>query len=44
MHVVHGHGVHAATEVQQVLDNVRHACLAIVFAGVRAVVREENAV
>lgn len=44
MHVIHRHGAHASAEVQQVLDNVRHARLAVVLARVRAVVREQYAV
>lgn len=44
MHIVHHHGVHAPAEVQQVLDDVGHARLAVVVAGVGLVVREQNAV
>lgn len=44
MHVVHGHAVHAAAEVQQVFNDVRHTRLPVVVAGVRLVVRKEDTI
>lgn len=44
MNMVHVQRVYAAAEVQQVFDDVVHARLAVIVAGVRLVVREQHAI
>lgn len=44
MHVIQGHAAYASAEVQQVLDDVGHARLAVVLARVGAVVGEQHGV